>query len=311
MKKTIILLALIFLIGLTSQISTGKLSIGKELKAKNNLKVGANLKEYKKPTKKECDINVPSQYATIQAAVDAAVDGNTVCVKAGIYNEDVLINKSIKLSGNGFEKSSNINGQGSRATVEIDAFDVILEGFVINGVGPDYTNQALLIWVARDAIIRYNHIIAGNGGLTLLARNQQNGHIIAHNILEGNNSPQIAVIHMQSDDISFLNNTFIGTVNPTSRQDTGIVLSTGATNNLIKNNLFNVAGTIVELIQCAYSSNVINENNFNSDTKIKVRAGYDGTTNAENNWWGDNDPSDNIQGDVDFTPFATKPFKEN
>ena len=32
--------------------------------------------------------------------------------------------------------------------------------------------------------------------------------------------------------------------------------------------------------------------------------------NAENNWWGDLDPSDSTRGDIDFTPFATSPFSE-
>ena len=58
-------------------------------------------------------------------------------------------------------------------------------------------------------------------------------------------------------------------------------------------------------------TSIINENNFNSNVIRKVGNGWPATVNAENNWWGDLDPSDNVQLGVDFTPFATSPFLEN
>lgn len=286
--------------------------------------VGAMLKEYRKPSRDECDILVAKrQYQTIQSAIDAATVGDRVCVKAGKYNEDVLINKPITLSGRG-PKKSIINGQNSSGNVIVNADNVVIEGFTINGAGSDYTHAALTIGEGLNNVsVQYNRIKAGDGALALRADGGQHGHLIRHNVLEGNNAPQIALVNGQpsvgkpSDDIRFLNNSFIGTVEKTERQDTGIALISQATNNEIKRNAFDVTGTIQELIQVSYSSNTINENNLNSDTfsdlagiPVKVRAGYDGTTNAENNWWSDLDPSDNIQGDIDFTPFAAKPFKQ-
>lgn len=280
-------------------------------KSSERIVVGANLREYKPPTKPNCDINVPSQYATIQVGIDAAVNGNTVCVGAGTYNEDVLINKSIRLSGKGVSKSF-INGQGSTwpGTVYITAKDVIFEGFTIHGVGTNSTVQLEVSESPYNSTLRYNWMKAGYGGMALQLDGFQNT-LVQNNVLEGNNSPYVArESGGSSGRVDFLDNTFIGTVNPNDRSDTGITLDAGLPNGLIKQNVFNTTGTQILLI-APNGTSIINENNFNSSVIRKVVNGWPTTVNAENNWWGDTDPSDNIQGDVDYTPFATSPFVEN
>lgn len=283
------------------------------------IKIGAKLKEYKPPTRPNCDIRVPKQYPTIQAGVNAAITGDTICVDRGTYNEDVLINKSIQLSGKGASKSI-INGQNPNAqgTVTITADNVTLEGFLINGVSTNSTHVAVAIngsdgGPVSEAIVRYNRVMAGYGGIALRTIRVQNS-TIQNNILEGNNSPYVAaegeLDGVGSTNINFINNTFIGTVNPNTRSDTGITLDAGVPNGLIQRNVFNTTGTMIALI-APNGTSLINENNFNSDTAIKVSNGWPTTVNAENNWWGDLDPSDNIQGAIDFTPFTTSPFKEN
>lgn len=300
---SIFLLFLFLFSSLSSPISAAKPS--------QRIVVGAKLKEYKPPKRPNCDINVPKQYATIQGAIDSASNGDTVCVGAGTYNEDVIINKEIRLSGKGARKTI-INGQGRiwPGTVYITAKNVTFEGFFISGVAPTATVQLDVKDFPYDSTIQYNWMKAGNGGMALQLDGFQNT-LVQNNILEGNSSPHVArESGGSSGKVNFLNNTFIGTVNPNDRADTGITLDAGLPDSLIQRNVFNTTGTMITLI-APNGTSIINENNFNSNTTIKVSNGWPTTVNTENNWWGDLGPSDNIQGSVDFTPFATSPFAEN
>jgi parallel beta-helix repeat protein len=44
-------------------------------------------------------IVVPTDYSTIQGAINASIDGDTVFVRKGLYNETLVIEKSISLIG--------------------------------------------------------------------------------------------------------------------------------------------------------------------------------------------------------------------
>lgn len=282
--------------------------------------IGANISAYTPPTGAQCNLNVPSQYSTIQSAINAAVDGNTICVTPGSYQEDLnIINKSIKLSGLGTAGMTTIDGQtgGRLHTVFIQANDVILEGFKINN--PDSGSSYASVYVSgyfHGMTLRYNRIVAGNMGLAYRSEGYRYGDLIRDNVLEGNNSYTIANIDGPSANNQIVsNNTFTGTVG----LGTGIggqSLFIGSINSIIQRNTFNSTGPIFQVLQLANSSNTVNENNFNSFTNYFKLWNYGDDSpsnllNARNNWWGNtSDPRSRIYGNVDYYPYEQSPFPE-
>jgi parallel beta-helix repeat protein len=113
-----------------------------------------------------------ADFTSIQAAINAASSGDTIQVCAGTYNETLTINKSLHLVGRG-NTTNNCDGQVAIAspvkqtiltsqgtyTVNIQADNVHLEGFVIqgNGSGPGiYTSPAFSGYHIEDNLIQDN-----------------------------------------------------------------------------------------------------------------------------------------------------------
>jgi parallel beta-helix repeat protein len=71
-----------------------------------------------------------AHFTTIQEAIDAANDGNTVFVYSGTYFEHLIINKSITLMGEDKEKTI-IDGGGSGTVINVSGDDVSISGFTI------------------------------------------------------------------------------------------------------------------------------------------------------------------------------------
>jgi len=85
-------------------------------------------------------IEVPNDYATIQAAIDAAVKGDIVLVAPGTYVENIdFIGKAISVKSSGGAKVTVIDGNKLGSVVSFEnseGADSVLEGFrVINGTG--------------------------------------------------------------------------------------------------------------------------------------------------------------------------------
>ena len=90
------------------------------------------------------EINVPSDYSTIQAAIDAASSGDTVSVAAGTYVESITMKDGVALIGTGADVCT-IDGDGDNDNINYDSVVTCsgcsagtrLEGFTITN---DYSN---------------------------------------------------------------------------------------------------------------------------------------------------------------------------
>jgi hypothetical protein len=286
--------------------------------------VGANLDKYKPPHNVRCDINVPEQYSTIQAAIDAAIPGDTVCVGEGVYNENLRILKAIRLSGRGYDKTiingiapPAIGGDAYAVSVSYSNFQslvdgVVIEGFRINGVSGDiYDTAALLIWPnSINTIIRYNLISSGDYGFALIAGG--NFDLLENNVFIGNLSKDIVVTGQTILDLRVLNNAFIGTINPNAGDNFGRVLDFWSYNGEIKWNSFNVVSGLKSVVSLSRPGQIVNENNINGLYALDYWKLVGTSTNAENNWWGEaSSPQSYIYGDADFEPYNTVPYSEH
>lgn len=132
-------------------------------------------------------------YANIQAAINAATSGDVIEVAAGTYNEDILVNKTLTISGAG-QGQSIITGPlgGSKHTVSLDANNIVFEGFTVTREGNNTTDwgstnlndQGILITQLKSGCTIQDCEVTGNrNGIYL---NNTQGHTIKNNNIHFN-----------------------------------------------------------------------------------------------------------------------------
>jgi len=108
-------------------------------------------------------LNVPKDCPTIQGAINAAYDGDTVNVSSGKYYESVVVNKPLILEG---ENPRNTYIEGvyrSEFLINITSFDVYVQGFTLrNGHHAIHAGDS-----AHNINITHNLISDNNGGILL------------------------------------------------------------------------------------------------------------------------------------------------
>jgi thermitase len=129
-------------------------------------------------------IRVPSDYDTIQVAVDAANEGDTVLVASNVYYENVQVNKEgLTLLGEGRSNTVIDGGKSDDNVVLVTADHVKIDGFTFRNSGRDYFGGILLV--------------------------SSSGSTISNTVILGNS---IGILIYTSTDVTLRNNTIAGNV---------------------------------------------------------------------------------------------------
>jgi len=126
------------------------------------------------PSRNPITINIPADYETIQAAINAAIDGDTLSVQSGTYNENIILDKKIKLIGE-FSGSTIIDGKGIANALTIKSGNgVSVERFTIQSKnkdaiycpGENQTSATFKNLIVKDSA--WGIVTEGNCQLTVL-----------------------------------------------------------------------------------------------------------------------------------------------
>jgi parallel beta-helix repeat protein len=147
-------------------------------------------------------IIVPDDYLSIQKAIDHANDGDTIKVRNGIYYENIIVNKSVFILGDGMETTIVDGNNCSHNIYNILADNVQISGFTIQHTNMgsaginiksnnckiennifQYCGDGIHLFYSNGSIIYNNFVIDNNFGIYL--DNSNNCEILS-NVLNGN-----------------------------------------------------------------------------------------------------------------------------
>ena len=137
---------------------------------------------YPKPV---VNINTSEKFLSINNAIydSDTIDGHTILVKEGVYKEKIIISKSLKILGAGYNKTI-IDCQGLGDVIRIFADNVAISGFTIKNSGTINDDAGILLNSDHNKIMN-NKISMSNNGIVLDQFSTHN--IITQNTFLNNN----------------------------------------------------------------------------------------------------------------------------
>jgi parallel beta-helix repeat protein len=213
-------------------------------------------------------IYVPTDFPTIQAAINSAIPGDTIFVHNGTYNEDIFLNKSISLVGENREEV-RIYSVLARYVIEITANGASVYNFTVrNSVS---AGNGIDILSVSNITISGDIIKDGYDGLVCYGLSLND--YISNNIFL-NNSDSGVSLYLSSG------NAFAG--NNISNNGVGANLYSSS-NNVFSGNTVAYNGLGVSLHDS--NDNVFYHNNFINTVQVSSDSNDTWSYNGEGNYW--------------------------
>jgi parallel beta-helix repeat protein len=224
-------------------------------------------------------------YSTIQSAINAAGNGDTIFVYKGTYNENIIVNKQVSLVGEN-KFTTIIDPQGSGTVVTIQSDWVNVTRFTITN------SSARGVYILnRDHIRIEDNIIYNHPSRGVELNSLCDNVTIANNFID--NSGWGIVLSGSNTDNLILNNKL-------SNHLIGIYLwSSNSNNTIMGNTISNNSASFYSIYLLSSSNNRIYQNNFINNPF----PAYDDSTNqwdmgypTGGNFWGGYNGTDIFYG---------------
>lgn len=190
----------------------------------------------------------PGNFTTIQDAIDSASEGDQVFVFSGWYNENIIINKSIVLTGEDKNTTSIVGGNGSEI-IRIRDCQVELSGFTIQSYnGTNIMGMEIIgCWSSHihDTIVK-------SCDIGMLISDTESSRISHNTFLNCHNGLYLGII----GNVTISWNRLEGNGNGSGIE---CFLSTLFRNYFIRNSISN---NVIGMYLAVTSLTVIKENNF-------------------------------------------------
>ena len=167
-------------------------------------------------------------YTTIQSAIDAAKDGDTVLVHEGTYAENVRI-KTGKISIIGEDKENTIIDGGQKSSgLRIDEVNnIVISGFTVqNSGGGGQEDAGVTIYKGNDNTI--SNMILKNNSVGISIFQGSNNNMVSGSFIES--SSRYGIYIYASNDNKIFNNNI-------RNNKIGIYADSARTNRIYTNNL--------------------------------------------------------------------------
>ena len=192
----------------------------------NMLTIASNL-----PSVRAGTIVVPDDYPTIQTAINAANEGDTVYVKAGVYFENIVIRKSLTLAGENSDTTA-IDGNGAEYAILVKfdgyAHNVVIKGFTIQNSGTiEGLSAGIRLVYADHCNVSENRIAHNKNGIIL---QYGSNNTIIGNEIAGNSAVGVYLYSSARNLVS---------ENDITGNQYGIGLDNSPNNAILKNNITN------------------------------------------------------------------------